>query len=92
MLERFWAEAREAVAPNGEVIVHSWVPADPLALTAELPGAVAVLRYAAEPGFAITAWRPGAPASRRIVDVALTEAAPHVVRVDVDRALAADPS
>ena len=53
---------------------------------------VAVLRYAAEPGFAITAWRPGAPASRRIVDVALTEAAPHVVRVDVDRALAADPS
>lgn len=92
VLERFWAEAREAVAPNGEVIVHSWVPADPLALTADLPGAVAVLRYAAEPGFAITAWRPGAPASRRIVDVALTEAAPHVVRVDVDRALAADPS
>ncbi|MCE9579504.1 MAG: methyltransferase [Deltaproteobacteria bacterium] len=88
VLERFWAEARDAVSPTGEVIVHSWVPNDPLALTADLPGAVAVMRYAREPGFAITAWRPGAPPSRKVVDVTLTEAAPHVVRVDVDRALA----
>jgi hypothetical protein len=87
ILERFWAEARAAIGPRGEVITHSWVPADPLALTAELPGAVAVMRYARSPGFAITAWRPGAPPSRRVVELELTEAAPHVVRVDIDRAL-----
>ena len=86
VLERFWAGAPAAIGDRGEVLVHSWVGADPLAPVADLPGAVIALRYARDPGFAITAWRPGAPRHRAVVEVELTEAAPHVTRAAIDRA------
>jgi hypothetical protein len=86
VLERFWAGAPAAIADGGEVVVHSWVPSDPLGPVADLPGAVVALRYAREPGFAITAWRPGAPRHRAVIEVELTAAHPHVQRVTVDQA------
>lgn len=77
LLERFWAEAPARVAPGGEVIVHSIDLAPP-----DLPGELVIARYTPEgvPGFAITAWRPSGPPGRRAVEIALTEAAPHVPR------------
>ena len=77
LLERFWAAAPRLVAPGGELIVHSIDLAPP-----ELPGELVIARYTPDgvPGFAITAWRPSGPPGRRVVEIALTEAAPHVPR------------
>lgn len=86
VLERFWAGAPSIVADGGEVVVHSWVPKDPLAPVADLPGAAIALRYTQEPGFAITAWRPDAPRHRAVVDVELTPEAPHVRRDAIEQA------
>lgn len=91
ILDRFWAQVPARVAPGGEVIVHSVLGADPLAATAALTGAVAVVRYtpAEAPPFGITAWRPDASSGRAVIDLALTAEQPHVGRADVDRAFAA---
>ena len=80
LLERFWRAAPARVLPGGEVIVHSIDLAPP-----ELPGEVVIARYTppGEPGFAITAWRPDGPAGRRVVEIALTAAAPHVPRAAI---------
>lgn len=78
ILARFWAEAPSLVAPGGEVLVHS------VAHAVELPGELTVVRYARDPDFTITRWRPGAPAARRRADVTLTPDAPHVTRAMLD--------
>jgi hypothetical protein len=45
-----------------------------------------IARYATDPGFAVTWWRPSAPPRRALVDVTLTVAAPHVTRAAVEGA------
>lgn len=77
LLDRFWRDVPALVAPGGEVIVHS-IELDP----PDLPGELVIARYtpAGVAAFAITAWRPGGPPGRRVVEIALTAAAPHVPR------------
>jgi hypothetical protein len=90
VLERFWRQAPDLIADGGEIVVHSVLTADPLAATADLVGAVAVVRYT-PPGavaFGITVWRPGDRRHRRVIDVALRGDRPHVRRDDVDAGLA----
>lgn len=78
ILARFWAEAPSLVAPAGEVLVHS------VAHAVDLPGELTVVRYARDPDFTITRWRPGAAAARRFADVTLGPDAPHVTRATLD--------
>jgi hypothetical protein len=90
ILERFWAGARDLVAPGGEVLVHSRLPgaacpASPDVLddaTGSVPGSVIVLDYTppGQPAFGITWWRPDAPARRARFPVRLTAGAPHITR------------
>jgi hypothetical protein len=44
-----------------------------------------IARYTPDgvPGFAIIAWRPSGPPGRRVVEIALTAAAPHVPRAAI---------
>lgn len=87
LLPRFWRDAPRLVAPGGEVLVHAVVPDDLAAHPAAgLGGALVVARYTppGARGFAISAWRPGAaPAAPRLVEIALSPAAPHVPRAAV---------
>jgi len=80
LVARFWAAAPALVAPGGEIVVHSAVDDDHPA--ADLGGELVIARYTPPgvPGFAITAWRPAGPPGRRVVEIALTPASPHVPR------------
>ena len=87
ILARFWAQAPALVTPGGEVLTHSRVDdGDPFAHVAHLPGAIVVARYARAPAFAMTSWRPAAPARRALVEISLTEEMPHVTRDCLDQA------
>jgi hypothetical protein len=81
LLARFWRAAPALVVPGGEVLVHSVFP-DDLALD----GALVVARYTPPgvAGFAITSWRPAGPPGRRLVEIALSPAAPHVPRAALE--------
>jgi hypothetical protein len=94
LLAHFWAAAPGLVADGAEVVVHSFLDGDPLAATADLPGAVAVVRYtpAGHVPFGITVWRPSAPRRRAVTDLALCGEHPHVDRADVERALEPAPA
>jgi hypothetical protein len=81
ILARFWAEAPALVAPGGEVVVHSVFAALP-----DLPGELVAVRYARDPDFAITRWRPGGTSRQRVIDVTLTPETPHVKREMIDAA------
>ena len=93
VLERFWRQAPALLADGGEVVVHSFLDDDALAITADLPGAVGVIRYTppGHAGFGVTAWRPGGSRRRRVIEVALSGGRPHVGRDDVDAALEVAP-
>lgn len=85
LLARFWREVVACVTDHGEVVVHSAIADDPWAMHGDVGGAWTIARYTPPgvPGFAVTRWQPGAPAARRLVDVALDRAAPFVRRVDL---------
>jgi hypothetical protein len=85
LIERFWAAAGDHIAPGGEVLAHTAVAADPWALHGGRPGAVVIARYtpAGERGFAITRWRPHAPAARELVEIPLGPGRPYVHRRDL---------
>jgi hypothetical protein len=93
VLERFWRQAPALIADGGEVVVHSFLDDDALAITADLPGAVGVIRYTppGHAGFGVTSWRPGGSRRRRVIEVALSGVRPHVRRDDVDAALEVGP-
>jgi hypothetical protein len=85
LIERFWAAAGDHVAHGGEVLAHTAILSDPWALHAGRPGAVTVARYTppGERGFAITRWRPHAPAARDLVEIPLGPGRPYVHRRDL---------
>lgn len=94
ILDRFWRDARELVAPGGEmpgeVIVHSWQPLADYPGCLDLPGRIVAVRYTPPdeaPAFGITVWHPDAPAAARLVHVALRADAPHVTRSALDPAI-----
>jgi len=78
ILSRLWAAMPALVAPDGEAIVHSVLGHQPP------PGAVVIARYTPPDvqAFGVTAWRP-AGSDRRVAEIVLTEAAPHVTRDSV---------
>lgn len=80
---RFWAEVRPLVAAGGEVLVHSWQPAEDYPASLGLPGRVTAVRYTppeAAIAFGVTAWQPDAAPACRLVRVTLGAHAPHVTR------------
>jgi hypothetical protein len=85
LIERFWASAGDRVAPGGEVLTHTAIAADPWALHEGRSGALTIVRYTppGERGFAITRWRPHAPAARDLVDVRLGPGRPYLHRRDL---------
>lgn len=76
LLGRFWEQAARAIAPDGEVIVHSVVrDATPR------PGRTVVARYTPagiRPAFAVTRWQPGKPDEQVEIEIGLTAERPHV--------------
>jgi hypothetical protein len=85
LVERFWAAAGDHVAPGGEVLTHTAIAADPWAIHGDRPGALTIARYTppGERGFAITRWRPHAPAARDLVEVRLGPGRPYLHRRDL---------
>jgi hypothetical protein len=85
LIERFWAAVDRHVAPGGEVLTHTAIAADPWALHDGRPGALTIARYTppGERGFAITRWRPHAPAARDLVEVRLGPGRPYLHRRDL---------
>jgi hypothetical protein len=89
ILERFWRDVRDLVAPGGEVIVHSWQPLAGYPACLDLPGRVVAVRYTPPgqvPAFGVTVWWPDAPRAETLFHIELTPEAPHVGRVLLDRA------
>jgi len=83
---RMWPSARAALAPGGEIVVHSTLEAVP----ADLDGEAITVVYTppGERGYAVTWWRPGAAGRRIVCQRALTPARPHLDPRDRDDALA----
>ena len=80
---RFWTEVRPLVAAGGEVILHSWQPAEEYPASLALPGRVTAVRYTppeAAIAFGVTAWQPDAAPACRLLQVTLGTHAPHVTR------------
>lgn len=79
--DRLWSSARACAAPGGEIIVHCVLDAIP-----DLDGEALSVVYTppSERAYAITWWRPDAPARREIRHRALTAARPHVDPRDAD--------
>ncbi|ACY14558.1 methyltransferase small [Haliangium ochraceum] len=91
VLERFWEQVGDLVAPAGEVIVHSWQPLDDSVLERALPGRLLVLRYTppgAAPAFGVSLWQPDAPRERRLIHQELSASTPYLVRGGFERLLA----
>lgn len=88
ILERFWRDVRQLVAPAGEVIVHSWQPLAGYPACLDLPGRVVAVRYTPPgqaPAFGVTVWQPDAPRAETLFHIELTPEAPHVSRASLDR-------
>jgi SAM-dependent methyltransferase len=82
LLERFWAGAARVLEPGGEVVAHA------RGVPPAVGGELVIARYtpAASPeSFAVSRWRPGAPAARREVAIELSVERPHVSRAAFDR-------
>ena len=73
---RLWPAARAALAPGGEVVTHSTLEAVPPDLVGEAITVVYTPRGAR--AYAITWWRPEAPAQRIVAQRTLTPARPHL--------------
>ncbi len=82
LISRFWAEVPNLLSDAGEVIVHCQLGSNyPDEL--DLPGLTTTLRYTPpghEPAFGVTMWRPSARPGRRLFDVDLSVAHPHIER------------
>lgn len=83
---RMWPAARAAVAPGGEVIVHSTLDAVPEVLAGEV--VTVVYTPVGERAYAVTWWRPDAAARRIACQRMLTPARPHLDPHDREDALA----
>lgn len=79
LIARFWTQAADAIAPHGEVVVHSVIGAE-----APRAGRTVVACYTpagAEPAFGITRWQPGAADERLEIEIQLSSDRPHVGRL-----------
>lgn len=88
VLDRFWRDVRHLIAPDGEVILHSWQPLADYPARLDLPGRVVAVRYTPPdhaPAFGVTVWQPEAPRAACLTHVALAAHAPHVTRGALDR-------
>ena len=83
---RMWPAARAALAPGGEVIVHSALEAVPTDLVGE--AVTVVYTPPGERGYCVTWWRPDAPARRIACQRALSPGRPHLDPRDREDALA----
>lgn len=83
--DRMWPAARACTAPGGEVITHTTLDA----LPEDLAGEAVTVAYTppGERGYAITWWRPDAPARRVIARRMLTPIRPHLDPRDREEAL-----
>ena len=82
---RMWPAARAALAPGGEVVVHSTLEAVPTDLGGE--AVTVVYTPPGERAYAVTWWRPEAPPRRLVCQRALTPARPHLDPRDREDAL-----
>lgn len=83
---RMWPAARAALAPDGQVVVHSALDAVPPDLVGE--AVTVVYTPPGERAYAITWWRPDATPRRATCVRALTPARPHLDPRDREDALA----
>lgn len=85
VIERFWEQAADAVAPGGELLAHTSIADDPWALHGARAGAFTIVRYTppGARGFAVTRWRPHAAPARDLVDVPLGPGRPYLRRSDL---------
>jgi hypothetical protein len=83
LLDRFWLEVRDVVAPDGEVILHSQQPLDDYPARLGLPGSTVAVRYtpaAVSPAFGVTIWRPSDGERCELHPARLSAQRPHVAR------------
>lgn len=90
ILNRFWTEVRELVAPGGEVLVHSWLPDEGYPTSLDLPGSTIAMSYTprGHTAFGITWWRPDGPSESRRISQELSEQIPHLNRTLLEQTAA----